>query len=284
MDPPNSPGYTFDLSSLFHLGSAPPGKIPVPQPSCTQDPHSVSESDVSSPASPSTLLSLLCGVSQCILSPPAPLKDSRSLRPFRVHPGTTPSPQHAHTCSVPISRIPYRVLQGNHHPPRNLSRCASDRPSNPFLTHPRVLWPLPLQALRATQPVAAVYKDTRFLTMTRAASSPSPRSRRGVRGPGSGDSQSERTSVADNRGIKACGSGGAAGTLSTAKPAPEPAGSREQGRSDTKKTSALERGKGAREAAQLPRTASDRPLPTSASPQERSSRHPIQAQPRTARG
>lgn len=212
-----------------------------------------------------TFLSLLCGVSQCIRSPPAPLKDSRSLRPFRVHPGTTPSPQHAHTCSVPISRIPYRVLQGNHHPPRNLSRCASDRPSTPFLTHPRVLWPLPLQALGATQPVAAVYKDTRFLTMTRAASSPSPRSRRGVRGPGSGDSQSERTSVADNRGIKVRGSGGAAGTLSTARPAPEPAGSREQGRSDTKKTSALERGKGAREAAQSflaqPPTGLSRPVP-----------------------
>ena len=56
VDPPASPGYTFDLSSLFYLGSAPPGKIPVPQPFCTQDPHSVSESDVSSPASPSTLL------------------------------------------------------------------------------------------------------------------------------------------------------------------------------------------------------------------------------------
>lgn len=40
-----------------------------------------------------------------------------------------------------------------------------DRPSNPFLTHPRVLWPLPLQALRRPpSPVAAVYKDTRFLT------------------------------------------------------------------------------------------------------------------------
>lgn len=57
--------------------------------------------------------------------------------------------------------------------------------------------PLPLQARRATRPVAAVYKDTRFLTVTRAASSPSPRSKRGARGPGFGDGQSERTSVAD---------------------------------------------------------------------------------------
>lgn len=89
------------------------------------------------------------------------------------------------------------------------------------------LQPLPLQPRRATRLVAAVYKDTRFLTVTRAASSPSPRSRRGPRGPGSRAGQSERTSVADKLSIKAWGWGSAVGTLRVAGPVLDPAGSGE---------------------------------------------------------
>ena len=110
VDPPASHGCTFDRSSLFYLGSAPPGKIQSLNPSVPRTPTQFLSqmSPTPLPHLPCvTFLSLLCGVSQCILSPPAPLKDSRSLKPFRVHPGTTPSPQHTHTCSVPIPRTPY---------------------------------------------------------------------------------------------------------------------------------------------------------------------------------
>lgn len=75
--------------------------------------------------------------------------------------------------------------------------------------------------------MAAVYKDTRFLTVTRAASSPSPRSRRGPRGPGSRVGQSECTSAADKFSIKAWGWGRALGTLRVARSALDPAESGE---------------------------------------------------------
>lgn len=102
--------------------------------------------------------------------------------PSRILPGpsdllctTGGPPQHTHTCSVSVPRVPHRVLQGYHRPPWSPSPQPLPRaPRGP----PE---PLPLQPRQTTQPVAAVYKDTRFLTVTRAASSPSPRSRRGVR-------------------------------------------------------------------------------------------------------
>lgn len=154
----------------------------------------------------------------CLTLPPlwGPLY-SQSSNPFRIlwfpqaFPWTcwdhhSPRPPNQHHLLCISSSILYRVLQGNHAlrgAPPHVPRTDPASPSSRTLGSPE---PLPLQPRRATQPVAAVYKDTRFLTVTRAASSPSPRSRRGARGPGSGDGQSGRTSAADYRRIKACDS------------------------------------------------------------------------------
>lgn len=83
-----------------------------------------------------TFLFLLCWVCHCILRLPTPLPYSGSLRPLRVHPGTTP--HHTHICSVPVPRILHRVLQGNHGSPWSLSMSTSDRPSPLLPAHLRV--------------------------------------------------------------------------------------------------------------------------------------------------
>lgn len=211
MCPQASPGVPFSFLLLPNFpGFSRSHENPSPSTPGTWDPHTIPVSGLSLPLprlNPS--VSLLWDL-------PAYSQLSNSFRILRVLQALlcttwdTPLPKHTHTHTLALYQflMPliayFRGIITHPGAPPRVPRTAPAPPSSRVPGSPE---PLPLQHSQATQPVAAVYKDTRFLTVTRAASSPSPRSRRGARGPGSRDGQSELTSAAGTLGIKACGSG-----------------------------------------------------------------------------